>query len=209
MTKLCQHRDALLDRVAAHLVDRPYEHLCFSRIAEECDVSLWALRYNFGNADRLFRAMASHLIDKVVAQAPVAPPKGPASVMEALLRHARALAGLMESEDYRRLAYFVLRNGGHHSWLETAYEERMTAKLCADIEEAVLCAGERRGETILMRSGAAHSLFKSLETSIVLARLLPARGVVGPDEREDIVIRATRQAFASTYIFDWAVSSAA
>lgn len=205
---LCRNQDSLLRLALPTLVDHPYEHLSLQGVADACGASLWAFRYNFANVERLFRAVASHLIDDVVRRSDwTAPPGRP--VLETLAAYAGFLADLFESEPYRNLLYFVLRNGRHHPWLEKAYDQRIVDRICGDIEKLVLDSGERHGVTILLNEGGARRFFKRLETELVLSTMLPAHGNGPPVDREELIRSVAREAFEATYVFDWKVPTAA
>ena len=208
MPKLCQNQDDLLRRATPVLINHPFEHLSLQGIADACGVSLWALRYNFDNAERLFRAVATHLIDQVAAAAGYEAELG-ASVRTAIAGHAAFLADLFDSEAYRGLAFLVVRNGRHHRWLEEAYEKRVVARICADFEAMVQQAGLNGGSPILVRAGVARRYFKRLETELVLSRLLPALVDGSEADREGAIKAAAAQAFEGTYLFDWQASTAA
>ena len=208
MTRQSRNQDSLLRLAIPTLVDHPYEHLSLQGVADACGASLWAFRYNFANVERLFRAVAGHLIDEVIRRSKYRAPAGK-PVLETIADHAAFLADLFEGEAYRNLLYFVLRNGRHHPWLEKAYDQRIVSRICADIERLVLDSGGRHGVTILMNAGAARRFYKKLETELVLTTLLPAAGNGPPVERDEIIKAAAREAFQATYVFDWQVPTAA
>ncbi len=130
-------------------------------------------------------------------------------MLETLAAHAGFLADLFESEPYRNLLYFVLRNGRHHPWLEKAYDQRIVGRICGEIEQLVLDSGGRHGVTISMQEGAARRLYKRLETELVLSTMLPAHGNGPPIDRDELIKSAAREAFEATYVFDWKVPTAA
>lgn len=202
------NHDSLLRLAIPTLVDHPYEQLSLQGVAHSCGVTLWAFRYHFANVERLFRAVASHLIEEVIRRS-IYPVGEGRPVLETLLDHADFLADLFESEAYRNLLYFVLRNGRHHPWLEKAYDQRIVSRICADLEALVLASGERQGIPILLNAGAARRFYKKLETELVLSTLLPAAGNGPPAERGEITKAAAREAFQATYVFDWQVPTAA
>jgi len=208
MPKLCQNRERVLERVLPFFVEHPCEQLSLQGIADGCGVSLWALRYNFSNVDGLFRAAALALIARVGEQAAFEIETG-ASAHEAIALFGRRLCGLFETDDYRDLSYFVLRNGRHHRWLEAAYDDRVVEPICRQLEALVLAVGRRRGTPIAFRPGAPRRFYKRLETEIVLSRLMPLAGDL-PAQQPDAVLKAlAREAFEATYVFDWSVSTAA
>ena len=205
---LCRNQDSLLRLALPTLVDHPYEHLTLQGVADACGASLWAFRYNFANVERLFRAVASHLIEEVARRSQWQAPAGK-PVLETLAAQAAFLADLFESEPYRNLLYFVLRNGRHHPWLEKAYDLRIVGRICDEIEKLVFESGGRHGVTISMHDGAARRFYKRLETELVLSTMLPAHGNGPPVDRDDLIKSVAREAFEATYVFDWQVPTAA
>lgn len=177
-------------------------------IAERCGVSLWTLRYNFDNPDRLFRAVASHLLRRVTDQLDYLDP-GCETTMAAIEDYVAFLGRLLKGQDFRNLIYFVLRNGRHHPWLERAYETRLVRKICVDFEEVVHRCGERLEMPLSLRSGGALRLYKALETELVLGTLLPT-GEGSPEASDhQAVSRVAKAAFEATYVFDWQAATAA
>jgi AcrR family transcriptional regulator len=208
MAKACRNRDVLVERAAALFASRPAEQLGFNAIADACGVSMWALRYNFGDTETLFRAVADHLIDRIDEAAHERPQAGRQTI-EGLSAHAAFLAGLFEGEAYRDLLLLVLRAGRERPWLREAYEERVLGKLASGVEAAVAERGRSRDGTILMREGAARRFVRRLETAFALAPLLPAGASPTSNEREQVLREATREAFEATYLIDLSVPAAA
>lgn len=208
MTKTGRNREVLIERATALFASRPAEQMGFNAIAEACGVSMWALRYNFGDTETLFQAIAGHLVEKIEQAAAVGPdPAG--QTIDALGAQASFLAELFESDHYRDLLILVLRAGRERSWLREAYESRVLVMLSTQVEALVRESGKRRDVPILMRDGAARRFIKRLETAFALAPLLPAGEPPADEERERLLGDATREAFAATYLFEWAVPAAA
>ena len=208
MATRVHNQDQMLGLAIPTFVNLPYEQLSLQGVADSCGVSLWSLRYHFHNVERLFRAVASRLIDEVVARSAFEPEPGK-PVLEAIGAHASFVADLVCSDAYRNLVWFVLRNGRHHPWLENAYDRRIVARICADLESIVLRSGESHGVTILLAAGAARRFHKRIETELVLASLLPAPADAPPPDRDEVAKAAAHEAFAATYVFDWKVPTAA
>lgn len=208
MAKTCRNREILIERATALFASRPAEQMGFNAIAEACDVSMWALRYNFGDTETLFKAIADHLLG-AIERAARERPAATVQTIDALGAHADFLGGLFRSDDYRDLLILVLRAGRERPWLRDAYEERVLGALAGGVEAAVAESGRGRGVTISMREGAARRFVKRLETAFALAPLLPAGKPPAADERERLLGDAAREAFAATYLFEWSVPAAA
>ena len=208
MAKACRNREQLVERASALFAGRSAEQLGFNAIAEACGVSIWALRYNFGDSETLFKAVTTHLVDRI-DQAAGERPTATRQTLDGLSAHAAFLADLFESEAYRDLLLIVLRAGRERPWLREAYEERVLDRLASGVEAAVADGGRKRNVMILMREGAARRFVKRLETAFALAPLLPAGESPASDERGRLLSEATREAFEATYLFDWSVPVAA
>lgn len=198
--------EELLEQVTPIFVDHPYEHLSLQGVADARGLSLWALRYHFGNVERLFRAVATRLIDHI-SRRPAYRPEPGARVMDVVAGYAAFLADLFEDETYRNLLYLVLRNGRGHAWLERAYERTVVARFEASLETLVLDAGRAHGAPVLLADGSARRLYKRLETELALSALLPSGASLV--ERSEAIRAAACQAFAASYVFDWQVPAAA
>src|SRR5690349_4865133 len=173
MSKPCRNRDLLIERATLLFASRPAEQMGFNAIAEACDVSMWALRYNFGDTETLFQAIAEHLVGQIEHSADQHPVAA-AQTIDALGAHAAFLANLFESGSYRDLLILVLRAGRERPWLREAYEDRILGMLARGVETLVQDSGKQRDVPILMREGAARRFVKRLETAFALAPLLPA-----------------------------------
>lgn len=208
MAKTCRNRDVLIERATALFASRPAEQMGFNAIAEACDLSMWALRYNFGDTETLFRAVSEHLVERI-ERAAVERPDATGQTIDALGAHAAFLTCLFASESYRDLLVLVLRAGRERPWLRKTYEDRIVGLLARQVEASVRSSGRERDVPILMREGAARRLVKRLETAFALAPLLPAGEAPADEERERLLGEVTREAFAATYLFEWAVPAAA
>lgn len=208
MASRFQNRHRVLEEVAGLVVDRPFEQLSMNGIAEACGVSLWALRYNFDNVDRLFRAVAHHLIEKVLDQARCPLAVSPV-VVDTIADHARFVADLVRRPDYRDLLYLVVRNGRHHEWLRSAYEQRVVGRICADLEQRIRQSGETHGLNILLREHAAQRFHRRIETELVLTTLLPSPVEREPVDLDKLLKEIVRETFEATYAFEWGTATAA
>lgn len=203
-----QHRQQMLDAVAHLMVDHPIEQLSLAGIAEQSGVSLWALRYNFDNCERLFRAVAQRLIDQVIDAAIYREPIRPV-VRDAVGDYTRFVAELLRGDDYRSLLYLVVRNGRHHDWLRHAYEERVVGGICGTLEAVIRRSGEAHGITVLLREHAARRFHRRLETELALSTLLLAPVDREPVDLDKLLREVARETFEATYVFEWGSADAA
>ena len=203
-----QNRDRILQSVTQHLVDHPFEQLSMNAIARASGVSLWALRYNYDNPDRLFRAVGLRLVEKVV-RALDGKPVASAGTFDTIVDYARFLATCVAGKEYRDLLYFVLRNGQHHRWLCKSYKEAVVDKVCEDLEALVRESGERHGLTILFREGAVRRFHRRIESELALTAMLPSPGEDAPRDVEKVLKEVVSEAFEATYAFEWRGAAAA
>jgi AcrR family transcriptional regulator len=203
-----QHRQRMLDAVARTMIDHPFEQLSLNGIAEQSGVSLWALRYNFDNCERLFRAVAQRLIDQVIDAAIYRAPSRSA-VVDSIQDYARFVADLVRSNDYRSLLYLVIRNGRHHEWLRQAYEERVVGGICGTLEAVIRRSGESHGINVLLREHAARRFHRRIETELALSTLLLAPVDREPVDVDKLLREVARETFEATYVFEWGSASAA
>lgn len=208
MASRFQNRHRMLEEVAGLVVDRPFEQLSMNGIADACGVSLWALRYNFDNVDRLFRAVAHHLVEKVLDQARCPLPVSPV-VVDTIADYARFVADLVRRPDYRDLLYLVVRNGRHHEWLRSAYEKRVVGRICADLEQRIRQSGEAHGLNIVLREHAAQRFHRRIETELVLSALLPSPVERAPVDLDKFLKEIVRETFEASYAFEWGTATAA
>jgi AcrR family transcriptional regulator len=203
-----ENRRRMLEAVAPHMIDHPFEQLSLNAIAERSGISLWALRYNFDNVERLFRAVAQQLIDAVIDAAIYRAPAAPV-VLDSIQDYARFVADLVRREDYRRLLYLVVRNGRHHDWLRQAYEQRVVGGICGTLGAVIRRSGERHGITVLVRDQAARRFHRRIETELVLPELLPSAIDREPIDLDRLLREIARETFEATYVFEWGSATAA
>jgi len=208
MPRTRNSREAIVKSATRLYADHPTGHFTMQALARSCNVTLWALRYNFSSADELFREAAGGLVAELAARC--AHRGDPVDQVHlALTREAEATAGMLESPAYRDLLLMMLRNGREHAWLEQAYEQEIVRRVCARIETAVIDSSRLGGSAVVLGEGAARRLFKRLETAFALAALLPAGAEPFAPDREHLLREAVREAFDATYLFDWSVPAAA
>ena len=203
-----QHRQRMLEAVAPHMIDHPFEQLSLNAIAERSGVSLWALRYNFDNVERLFRAVAQALIDAVIEAAIYRAPAAPV-VVDAIHDYARFVADLVRRDSYQGLLYLVVRNGRHHDWLREAYEQRVVGGICGTLGAVIRRSGERHGITVLVRDQAARRFHRRIEAELVLPGLLPSPVDREPVDVDKLLKEIARETFEATYVFEWSSATAA
>lgn len=203
-----ENRQRMLDAVARHFIDHPFEQLSLNAIAEASGISLWALRYNFDNVDRLFRSVGHRLVDQVVAAAAYPTPPS-AVVVDTIHDYARFIVALVRRSEYRDLLYLVIRNGRHHEWLKQAYEERVVGTICRTLESLVRRSGERHNIPVLLRDNAARRFHRRIESELVLATMLPYPVDRAEVDADRLIKEVVRETYEATYAFEWGSATAA
>lgn len=205
--RLARRRE-LLETVMPQLLKCPFEHLSLQNVADQCGLSLWALRYSFDNIQGLFNALAYHLLERAAAalryEAPLLP-----SVVGAIEHYAAFLARTVDGEAYQEMLRFLLRNGAHHEWLVTEYDRRIVALVTAQLDAAILASGKRFGATVLLRSDAAHRFHKRIESEFALMHVLPPHCAPGGERADKALRDIVAEAYAATYRLDLDEASAA
>ena len=201
-------RKALLATVMPQLLRSPFEHLSLQNVADQCGLSLWALRYSFDNIQGLFNALAYHLIERAAAALRYAAPVQP-SVVGAIGHYGAFVAETVGEEAYQELLRFLLRNGAHHEWLVAEYDRRIVALVTAQLDAAILTSGKRFGATVLLRSDAAARFHKRIESEFALMHVLPPQFPPAGERGERALRDIVAEAYAATYRLDLDEATAA
>ncbi len=200
------HRRLLLDDLIPVLIAHPSERLTLISLARSSGITLWTLRGAFGNVRTLLADATSRAFDVVVEELEYE--TASRGVMNTVRSYAAFLAKLLGGVSYRRLMLIIVRNSISVPWGEQAYRDRIVLKVCRDLEKAVRHAGAIDGNAVLMRPGAARRLFKRIEAEVALPFLMPEATALTSEEIEKVLERIAQEAFAATYLFEWASSSA-
>jgi hypothetical protein len=207
MSSRIVRRQDLLQRVASCVVHhRCLKGLTLQGVAEDTGVSLWALRYSFENAPRLFRCVVAYYVRQIGERiAYDAAPKG--SVLASIQAYADFLSLAMKEAEYRDFLYLVIRNSDL-PWLRRAYQEKIADKIGRELETVVVAAGEKLGMPIALRPGAARRFATRIEAEVVLPTFLPSLELA-EGELDKRIQQICRETFEATYTFAWEQASAA
>jgi AcrR family transcriptional regulator len=207
MNSRVARRQDLIQRIASQVVHhRCLKGLTLQGVSEATGVSVWALRYNFDDAPRLFRCVVAYYLGRIGERIEYhAPPAN--SVIGAIQAYANFIAELMGDPEYRDFLYLVLRNNDL-PWLRKAYQEKIARRIAQGLEKIVAEAGETHGLYIALQPGAASRFFKQIEAELVLQTYLPL--VELPEAKLETRLQCiAREAFEATYTLEWERASAA
>jgi AcrR family transcriptional regulator len=186
----------------------PPSDATIKRIAEALGASYWSVYRQYDAREALYRDVVSELVGQVGAGISIV--RDPALSVSATVHAAvHAIAGLMSKACYRDMLLFVFRDAAAFDWLYELYQANVLERFTKVVEALVLEAGKRHELVIGIEPGAAVRAVRTLETMIVLPRLLP--GAISPKTFE---VKAALDAAASglmsaTYAIDFSPSEAA
>ena len=208
MNKRVIRRQDLLQQVAGCVANhRCLKGLTLQGVSDASGVSVWALRYSFDDAPRLFRCVVAFYLGQIGRRIEYDMPPTK-SVLAAIQDYAAFIAGVMREPEYRDFLYLVIRNCDL-PWVRKAYQEKIVNKLGRGLEEVVAAAGEANGLPLALRPGAGARFVKRIESELVLPAFLPSTGVAEAPDVEKSVQRIARETFEATYVLTWDTASAA
>jgi len=177
-------------------------------VAEASGLSSWQLRRSFSNADCLYRATVSSLINQISSRISQGPTSS-ASVCESIRAFVSHCAQIVEAPSYNRLLYLLIRDGRACPFVNESYEEKILRPMKQGLERAVEDAGRRCGTVIGVRKGAANHLVRTLEIGLAVPRLLPAHVVEAQEDKTERLVSAlTAELMAHTFALEFATQAA-
>ncbi|MFC3714238.1 TetR/AcrR family transcriptional regulator [Sphingoaurantiacus capsulatus] len=203
-----QFRAAIRAAALPLFLERPIADLTLKGVAEAMGASFWAVYRQYETREVLYRAAVAPLIDEVAAVA-ARTPRTTASVGAAVGACVRHAVELMQGARYRDMFYLLLRDGAGQDWIEPIYRDRIVGALVRGFEAAVRRAGDQHGLVIGIQPGTSQRVIRTLESNLLLPRLLPNSVPLSDEE-----VAAARQAavnglMAATYAVEFAEPAAA
>lgn len=189
-------------------LERPITDLTLKAVAEAMGASFWPVYRQFETREALYRASVTPLLESVAAAA-LRCPRVTTSVGAAVVACVRHASELMQHSAYRDIFFLLLRDGASQDWIEPIYRERIVGALVRGFEAAVRRAGDQHGLVIGIRPGASQRIIRTLESTILVPRLLPNSVPLSDEE-----LAAARQAaisalMAATYAVEFSEPAAA
>lgn len=165
-----------------------------AEIADASQLDADLVLHWYGDVETLCRLAVTARVAALAAPLSWTPPPG-IGLGDAVRRHGELSAALFASEDYRRLAFLVMRDGAANPWLVRQHELGVVGAVEDGLARTV--ARARPGSALL--ASAARAFSRRLQNELALPMLLPRRK--GPTRREirDLVVEVADQALRSVY----------
>jgi AcrR family transcriptional regulator len=187
---------------------RPMADMTLRGVAEAMGVSFWTVYRQYETRESLYRAAVMPLLDEVAAAA-ARFPRLTTSVGAAVAACVRHSVELMQRSRYRDVFYLLLRDGASQDWLEPIYRERIVGTLVRGFETAVRRAGDQHGLVIGVRPGASQRVIRTLESTILVPRLLPNSVPLSDEELAAARQAAINMLMTATYAVEFSEPAAA
>lgn len=167
-------------------------------IVKAARVASKSIYYWYGDIETLYRLAVSRHVDALTAPLSWSPPPGDPP-REAILHYSRLCADLFASEDYRRLAYLVMRDGPSNSWLVGKHERDVVERVQAGLARIVGEAKNAPRSRLEIRSSGTRAFVRRLQSELALPMLMPRQK--GPTHMEirALVERTSDEALKAVY----------
>jgi hypothetical protein len=195
MKELGIRRTSRLLREAFRLYARPGPHPpTIEEIATASSVPADLILYWYGDVETLCRLAVTDRVAALAAPLAWSPPPR-TGLREAVLCYAAISAALFASEDYRRLAYLMMRDGASTPWLVRQHERNIVGTLGTGLARVVAEADSR---SAILASGT-RTYVKRLQAELALPMLLPGQKQPTRREIRTLVESVSDQVLRSVY----------
>ena len=189
-------------------LERPATDMTLRGVAEAMGASFWTVYRQYETREALYRAAVTPLLDAVAAAAGRTP-RVTTSVGAAVTACVRHAVELMQRSRYRDVFFLLLRDGASQDWIEPIYRERIVGGLVRGFEAAVRRAGDQHGLVIGIRPGSSQRVIRTLESTILVPRLLPNSVPLSDEELAAARQAAINTLMAATYAVEFSEPAAA
>lgn len=189
-------------------LERPVTDLTLRAVAEAMGASFWPVYRQYETREALYRAAVTPLLETVAAGA-ARMPRVTTSVGAAVHACVRHAVDLMQRSRYRDVFFLLLRDGASQDWIEPIYRERIVGTLVRGFDAAVRKAGDQHDMVIGIRPGVSQRVIRTLESTILVPRLLPNSVPLSDEELTAARQAAVNTLMAATYAVEFAESAAA
>jgi AcrR family transcriptional regulator len=154
--------------------------------------------YWYGDIETLYRLAVGHHVDALTAGLSRPPPPG-GPARDAIVDYAKTCADLFASEEYRRLAYLVMRDGPSDPWLVRKHERDVVERVQSGLVRVVGAARRPPHSRLEIRSSGTRAFVRRLQNELALPMLMPRQK--GPTHMEIrfLVERAGDEALKAVY----------
>lgn len=190
--------------IAANVLDlyleRPWPNVSIDDIAERLGISYWKIYYSFDGQEDIYRAAVNRLVD-TIADMDNFTPRTNRSVSQSIQEYVRYAAGIVSSDEYRKLLFLCLRDQHTDPLVKAAYDQRIAEPLCQGLEDTVARAGARAGLDLCVLHGERDSYLTKLEATLALPKMLRRDDFV-TTYFENAVTSTAKHVFSATCTFD-------
>jgi AcrR family transcriptional regulator len=167
-------------------------------IAASAGMSARSTYYWYGDIATLYRLAVTRQIEALAA--PLSWSPAPATLLrEAVMLYAEICARLFASEDYRRLAYLVMRDGAANPWLVRKHEQGIMEAARAGLARVVGQIRTPREIQLEIRASGTRAFVKRLQGELALPMLLPRQKEPTRIEVRALAEKITSEALESVY----------
>jgi AcrR family transcriptional regulator len=199
MDSLGTERTSRLLQAVFRLYSEPGLHRPSVRdIVKAARIGSKLIYYWYGDIETLYRFAVGRHVDALTAGLSGSAPAG-GGPRDTILHYTRICAALFASEDYRRLAYLVMRDGPFDPWLVRKHERDVVERVQAGLARVVGEARTPPATRLEIRSSGTRAFVRRLQSELALPMLMPRQK--GPTHMEIrfLVERTSDEALKAVY----------
>ncbi|RED16309.1 TetR/AcrR family transcriptional regulator [Parasphingopyxis lamellibrachiae] len=193
-------RAAIADGVLDLYLEKPWPNVSIDDIAERLGTSYWKIYYSFDGQEDIYRAAINRLVDTITNRDSFTA-HSKLSVSQSIQEYIRYAAGIVGSDEYRKLLFLCLRDQHTNPFVKAAYNQKIAEPLCQGLENTIAQAGSRNGLDLYVLHGERDAYLTRLEATLALPKLL-GRDNFPNTQFENTVATTAKQVFAATCTFD-------
>ncbi|MGJ8535542.1 MAG: TetR/AcrR family transcriptional regulator [Parasphingopyxis sp.] len=193
-------RSSIATEVLDLYLEKPWPNVSIDEIAERLGISYWQVYYAFDGQEDIYRAAINRLVEMIVNMDSFTP-RANLSVSQSIQDYVRYAAGIVGSDEYRKLLFLCLRDQHTDPMVKTAYDQRIAEPLRQGLENTVARAGARTGMDLCILHGERDSYLTKLEATLALPKLLWHDDFV-TSHFENAIASTAKQIFSATCTFD-------
>jgi AcrR family transcriptional regulator len=169
-----------------------------AELAKASGMKSKSILYWYGDLDTVCRLAVNRRVAALVAPLAWSPPSD-WQLREAVIHYTRLCADLFASEDYRRLAFLLVRDGPSQPWLLRAHERDLVEPVQAGLRRIVAAVRAHGPVRLETRASGTRTFVKRLQAELALPRLMPGRKPPTQQELRGFVGTLADEALKSVY----------
>jgi AcrR family transcriptional regulator len=181
-------------------LEKPWPNVSIDDIAERLGISYWQVYYAFDGQEDIYRAAVYRLVD-TIADMDGYEPAANLSVSQSIQDYVRYAAGIVSTDEYRKLLFLCLRDQHTDPFVKAIYDQRIAEPLRQGLEDTVTRAGAQTGMDLCVLNGERDSYLTKLEATLALPKLLRRDDFV-TSHFENTVASTAKNIFSATCTFD-------